>query len=247
MNCTLARTCRALPRPIENGNLAPGFNRIVGLPWYSLMTGMDDSETGVRVGVLSSGISVRVTSDMRIIDLNLWFCNNANMQVQNHCLTCGKDKGKNPKFCSSSCAATFNNRRKPKRKKTQRSCGTCGAATPSSRHKYCSALCDPNRRDWDQTALSELQCEAKYQGNAVVRRLARKVWLSQNPEPKCACCGYSKHVEVCHIKGISAFRPSTKIATINAQTNLVGLCPNHHWEFDHGELRLPGVEPGPVV
>jgi hypothetical protein len=25
---------------------------------------------------------------------------------------------------------------------------------------------------------------------------------------------------------------------VNSLDNLVGLCPNHHWEFDHGLLQL---------
>ncbi len=52
----------------------------------------------------------------------------------------------------------------------------------------------------------------------------------------CAVRGYNLHYEVCHIKPISAFLPTDFIADVNNLDNLVALCPNHHWEFDHGRL-----------
>ena len=49
----------------------------------------------------------------------------------------------------------------------------------------------------------------------------------------CEFCGYDKHVEVCHKKPIHGFSPETKICEINARENILILCPNCHWEFDH--------------
>lgn len=54
----------------------------------------------------------------------------------------------------------------------------------------------------------------------------------------CYECGYSKHIEICHIQSVSSFPGNTKIYIINSVGNLVALCPNHHWEFDHGELEI---------
>ncbi|RTL07844.1 HNH endonuclease [Candidatus Dependentiae bacterium] len=168
------------------------------------------------------------------------------MQVRNYCLVCEAET-KNPKFCSSSCAASFNNRHKPKRTKKQTSCRTCGSPLTVSRNKYCSPACDPTKRDWSKTTIAEIQAEARYQGSAQIRRMARKLWQEQNPKPVCFCCGYTQHVEVCHIKSIASFDAAATVAEVNAPSNLVGLCPNHHWEFDRGLLRLPGLEPGPIV
>jgi hypothetical protein len=54
----------------------------------------------------------------------------------------------------------------------------------------------------------------------------------------CAVCGYDKHVETAHIKAVASFPDTATIREINAPSNLVGLCPNHHWEFDNGLLEL---------
>lgn len=51
-------------------------------------------------------------------------------------------------------------------------------------------------------------------------------------------CGYSKHVEICHVKDICEFSIETLITEINSIKNLKALCPTHHWEFDHGYLEL---------
>ena len=71
---------------------------------------------------------------------------------------------------------------------------------------------------------------------ALVRTRVRAQCKSR--EQKCFC-GYDKHVEVCHIKPISSFSLDTLISMINVESNLRLLCPNHHWEYDHGLLELP--------
>lgn len=55
---------------------------------------------------------------------------------------------------------------------------------------------------------------------------------------KCFVCGYDSFVEVCHIKKISDFTLDTKISVINDISNLVFLCPNHHWELDNNLISL---------
>jgi len=52
----------------------------------------------------------------------------------------------------------------------------------------------------------------------------------------CEICGYSKHVQACHKKPISSFSLNTKISIINENDNIMCLCPNCHWEYDHGLL-----------
>ena len=49
----------------------------------------------------------------------------------------------------------------------------------------------------------------------------------------CEHCGYSKHVEVCHIKPISSFSDDSLVSEVNDRSNIKILCPNCHWEFDH--------------
>ena len=55
---------------------------------------------------------------------------------------------------------------------------------------------------------------------------------------KCVNCEYDKHIKVCHIKPISSYGPDTLLTTINDENNLIPLCPNCHWEFDNGLLKL---------
>jgi predicted HNH restriction endonuclease len=73
--------------------------------------------------------------------------------------------------------------------------------------------------------------------NARLRQDARKVYLAAFPA-RCSRCGYDKHIEVCHKRSLSSFSLDTPIAVVNHLDNLVGLCPNCHWEFDHGLLQL---------
>lgn len=71
-----------------------------------------------------------------------------------------------------------------------------------------------------------------------IRKIAQKRFLKANPDCKCAICGYDRHIEVAHIKAVSEFDDNATINEINSLDNLIGLCPNHHWEYDNGLLKL---------
>lgn len=86
--------------------------------------------------------------------------------------------------------------------------------------------------------LGDIQRAAKYQVSAHLRTIARHLYNKANLPRVCANCGYAKHVEICHIQPINTFPDDTPVAVINALENLVALCPNCHWEFDHGLLRF---------
>lgn len=73
---------------------------------------------------------------------------------------------------------------------------------------------------------------------STVRKWAEKIYKENNPECKCVVCGYDKHIEIAHIKAVSDFDDNTTIAEINDINNLIGLCPNHHWEYDNGILDI---------
>lgn len=58
-------------------------------------------------------------------------------------------------------------------------------------------------------------------------------------EKGCQHCGFTEHVEVCHRIPITQFLPTAKIDDeVNAPENILILCPNHHWCFDHKKLIL---------
>lgn len=85
-----------------------------------------------------------------------------------------------------------------------------------------------SRKNW-QSARSSIRIHAE----KIIARSGIKI--------ECAICGYDKYVEVCHIKAVSDFSDSILISEINAVGNLVLLCPNHHWEFDHNLLDKTAV------
>lgn len=68
--------------------------------------------------------------------------------------------------------------------------------------------------------------------------MARQTYTKSNLPRVCRNCGYDKHVEICHIRAINTFPDDTPISVVNDLANLVALCPNCHWELDHGLLRL---------
>ena len=89
--------------------------------------------------------------------------------------------------------------------------------------KYDRTLFDISRRKEPYTS--------KFSG---VRTNAKIV--ARELDQRCYICGYSKHVEVCHIKPVSDFPLDSKLSEVNNISNLIMLCPNHHWEFDNGML-----------
>jgi len=64
---------------------------------------------------------------------------------------------------------------------------------------------------------------------------------TNNQKFNCHYCGYSKHIEFCHIKSISDFDDNTTLREINSEHNVVILCPNCHWEFDNNIIQLSDI------
>jgi hypothetical protein len=82
-----------------------------------------------------------------------------------------------------------------------------------------------NRKNWQSARTS-------------IQKLAREIYFENTVSPKCEICGYSLHVEVAHIRPVSDFPDTAPIREINSIENLIGLCPNHHWEYDNGILKI---------
>lgn len=148
-----------------------------------------------------------------------------------NCASCSKETS-NPKFCSRSCSATVTNRT-PKRKRSAQSICVCGQ-TKSKRANRCSD-CFTNRntiatiQDW-------LYINPKVPQSLYGRIRVHARYLTRHLPKLCSQCGYSNHVQVAHIKGINTFSRDTLISVVNNLDNLAFLCPNHHWELDHGML-----------
>ena len=146
---------------------------------------------------------------------------------------------KRKRFCNHSCASTFTNKLRAKKPYY---CNDCGKIIGYGyeqfhRRKYCNE-CNPNHVNWNEITYGEAKEKRSYQVNSRIRELARTIYLKNHPDLKCEICGYNKHVEIHHIRGISTFPDDTPVAEINNLNNLIGLCPNHHWEVENGLIQL---------
>lgn len=160
------------------------------------------------------------------------------------CSNCGKeihivpsqDRGNN--FCSSSCAAIFNNKKAPKRKK-EGECKDCGVPIRASR-SYCTNCLTERMHTLEKRTLREIverEIGKKASTYSSIRCAARRILKNTHPMI-CAVCGYTKHVEAVHKRPIGDFPMDTLVSEINDHSNLIWLCRNHHWEFDHCGLEL---------
>ncbi len=137
-------------------------------------------------------------------------------------------------FCSSSCAAKYNNKLFPKRKRKITYCAICSKELIDNRNKFCGP-CLKNKEVVNFT-YEEVAGKRKYQKHSRIRQHARKVYLQSDLPKQCIICGYSKHFDICHINSIGEFQKETLIKEINSISNLIALCRNHHWELDHSLL-----------
>lgn len=72
---------------------------------------------------------------------------------------------------------------------------------------------------------------------STLRQFCRS-WNKHLKQIPCQHCGYSKHIEFCHIKSIADFDDNTTLREINSEHNVAILCPNCHWEFDNNIIKL---------
>lgn len=127
-------------------------------------------------------------------------------------------------FCNSSCSAKFNNLEREKKQKEEK-----------------KEIVRPERFSFFNGITKKKFFEKKgiyYKFRAEIRKHAQYVYEKNKGDKTCKVCGYDKHIQVCHIISVSSFSDESLITEINSKDNLVGLCPNHHWEFDHGYLKL---------
>ena len=89
--------------------------------------------------------------------------------------------------------------------------------------------------EWDQEQMARYRRgPAKLKSQVTRARIRADACQRMNGIPKkCACCGYEKFVEVCHIKPVTEFPKTASLDEINDMLNMIYLCPNCHWEFDH--------------
>ena len=156
-------------------------------------------------------------------------------------------------FCSKSCSAKYNNVGRQRNPPKERACKKCnGKYVCLGGHKslsLCESCSDEHKNKSNSCKeLTLLECQSalylkdKHPSwiNGRVRSFARS-WNKDLTEMPCQKCGYSTHVELCHIKAVSKFDSTSKLEQINHPDNLLVLCRNHHWEFDNGILPIDEI------
>ena len=100
-----------------------------------------------------------------------------------------------------------------------------------------------NRTLLDETKKELFERKSNWQSaRNSIRRLAYNIYYENNDTHECAICGYKHHIDVAHIKAVSDFDDNATLREINDINNLIGLCPNHHWEYDHGLITLEQIK-----
>lgn len=155
-----------------------------------------------------------------------------------NCKNCGQETS-NPKFCSRSCSTRASNLSSPKRPLT-RVCARCPNIVMSSRSSLCitcNSIYGVKSKDIKNKTIGEYRNMMSVKGkhpswlHAAIRGFAH-TWLEHLTHEPCRNCGYTKHVELCHIKPISKFPDSALLKDVNAESNVMPLCRNCHWEMD---------------
>lgn len=160
------------------------------------------------------------------------------------CVNCQAETS-NPKFCTRSCSVQYNNVLCPKRTAKVKFCKECASPLPKAQRRLCDTCfkstkrttVDGTRQPYETLRLMDILTNDT-QRYARVREMARSVARVHGKVNQCQICGYSRHVETCHLLPIHTFSEDTLITEVNNPANLIGLCRNHHWELDHGFLTL---------
>ena len=147
----------------------------------------------------------------------------------------------NPKICEE-CKRPIplNPKYPPTWTRTKRFCNYACSASYNAKRR----LEIQGKKPLAERTLDEVMGKAKsdekrwWRARIHIGQHARRTYEKSGNPYACAVCGYSRYVEVCHRKPVSDFPGTALISEINNLSNLVPLCPNHHWELDHGLLKL---------
>lgn len=142
------------------------------------------------------------------------------MKIEYKCKNCKCEINSNRKFCSSSCAASFNNTKR--QKKDQGQCLNCGNDLNYVQVKFCSRECNKEHKHKNEV-IPKLK-----DGSLVSSRIIKKHLLEERGN-KCEGCGITEWngqpivLQLHHIDG--NFKN-------NIPKNIKLLCPNCHSQTD---------------
>lgn len=99
-----------------------------------------------------------------------------------YCIVCNTPHN-NPRFCSKSCSASYNNKGKRRHGQPPNNCKECGNLTRSSKHVFCSVLCSAASRKKDAKHLRatnrELQSRYRAKKYRVIDPTANKTIIKE--------------------------------------------------------------------
>lgn len=153
------------------------------------------------------------------------------------CIVCNKEfttlHRKKTKCCSRKCADKISNPKKLKK------CKICNTVFYGPRN-FCKNCIESGRfryKKFKYKLPTEMMLKDVVKRSGANRFDVVRFWARSSipnvGSAVCETCGYDKHVEVSHKKPIKDFDINTPISVINDRNNLMLLCPNCHWEYDH--------------
>lgn len=156
-----------------------------------------------------------------------------------HCLNCGKEievpigwKGHRNKFCSQSCATSYNNRKRSKEKGLKPlisgMCIHCGKEFEGKPNgtKYCSLECKNKCEQEEYINRWKNDEEDGISGRYGISKRIRK-YLFEKYNNKCQICGWGKENPITHKVPLQIHHIDGD-CTNNKEENLQLLCPNCH-------------------
>jgi len=206
----------------------------------------------LKEGRYAGAFRVRISLNKRSILLNInmksTFIDEAGtkrLSIDRSCEECGKLY--NPtyirqRFCCKSCSNAKCKRRAKKVSYCYRE--ECNNELDHYTNKFCKSCRESgyskartvNGKPIIDCTLLEASLARIGGANAYdsIRAHARSILRYRiNAGAGCEECGWSRHVQVCHIKSIKSFSENALVSEINHLNNLKLLCPNCHWLFDH--------------
>lgn len=173
------------------------------------------------------------------------------------CKNCKKELNKPPArikrfpnhFCNRSCAATYNNKKFPKRK-LEGICIKCGEPCSSELQqckKCINKFKEQRAKEIDNLTLSQVKYNKKFPSGTYakmsrVRMDAKDIAKNAGLLKECAVCGETDCLHTCHVKEISSYPESTLVKDVNNLSNLIGLCPTCHNKLHANLISIELIE-----
>jgi len=125
-------------------------------------------------------------------------------------------------------------------------CQSCGKNRKKTTNPICRDCFNSNRTERivnDKTPIGEtFYTHGSRNKYNYIRSHSRRLISTLGIKKICSFCRFNQGVQICHIKPISEYTLDTPLNEVNSLDNLILLCPNCHWLFDHGYPSLDDLK-----